>query len=221
MSQLPENFSIFPFMFMKWVGRTFLDAILLHLITLMNCRFTVGNKRARLSAETDHDTGSESSPGSPRHKSKSFSMPLSMSPIRHQASPSSPESDLDVDDSAPDEATPENLSLKKKERSKSPAGNNNFNNNMGFLPYPQPYHQPNVSTSPTQRSPVDVLLRCVHDHYLMLRWKSLEFCGFSPCRVFPNRRRSEVEQLLTRYRGDVVQAMEAMLCGDDAMSQIS
>lgn len=40
-------------------------------------------------------------------------------------------------------------------------------------------------------------------------------------RVFPNRRRSEVEQFLSRYRGDVVQAMEAMLCGDDAISQIS
>lgn len=85
-------------------------------------------------------------------------MPLTMSPSRHQASPSSPESDLDVDDSAPDEAAPENLSLKKKERSKSPAGNS-FNNNLGFLPYQQAYLPPNVPTSPTQRSPVDVLLR--------------------------------------------------------------
>lgn len=158
----------------------------------------VGNKRARLSAETDHDTGSESSPSSPRMKNKSYSIPLSLSPSRQQASPSSPESDLDVDDSAPDDATPENLSLKKKERSKSPIGNSNFNNNLGFLPYQQTYHQQNVSTSPTQRSPVDVLLR-----------------------VFPNRRRSEVEQFLARYRGDVVQAMEAMLCGDDAISPIS
>lgn len=122
-------------------------------------RLPVGHKRARLSAETDHDTGSESSPGSPRHKSKSFSMPLKMSPSRHQASPSSPESDLDVDDSAPDEAAPENLSLKKEERSKSPAGNNNFNTSLGFLPYQQSYHSQNVSNSPTQRSPVDVLLR--------------------------------------------------------------
>lgn len=132
----------------------------LHLTILTTqFQFTVGNKKARLSAETDHDTGSESSPSSPRVKSKSYSIPLS--PSRHQASPSSPESDLDVDDSAPEEATPENLSLKKKERSKSPAGNNNFNTSLGFLPYQQPYHQPNVSTSPTQRSPVDVLLRFV------------------------------------------------------------
>lgn len=119
---------------------------------------SVGNKRARLSAETDHDTGSESSPSSPRNKSK-FSMPVCLSPSRNQASPSSPESDLDVDDSATDEAAPENLSLKKEKRSNSPAGQNSFNNNLGFLPYQQPYHQPNVSTSPTQRSPVDVLLR--------------------------------------------------------------
>lgn len=81
------------------------------------------------------------------------------SPSRNQVSPSSPESDLDVDDSANDEATPENLSLKKKEGSKSPAGNNNLHSSLGFLPYQQPFHQPNVSSSQTQRSPVDVLLR--------------------------------------------------------------
>lgn len=40
-------------------------------------------------------------------------------------------------------------------------------------------------------------------------------------RVFPTRRRSEVETLLQKYRGDVVQAMEAMLTGDDAMPPIS
>lgn len=87
-------------------------------------------------------------------------MPLSMSPAQNH-SPSSPESDLDVD-SAPDEVVPENLSLKKKERSKSPAvNNNNFNNNLGFLPYQQSFQQ-NLTTSPSsQRSPVDVLLRFV------------------------------------------------------------
>lgn len=125
--------------------------------------FPVGNKRARMSAETDHDTGSESSPSSPRIKAKSFSMPLSLSPSR-TGPPSSPESDLDVD-SAPDESTPENLSLKKKERSKSPSGIST-NNNLGFLPYHhqqhvQSFHQQslNMSNSPPQRSPVDVLLR--------------------------------------------------------------
>lgn len=33
-------------------------------------------------------------------------------------------------------------------------------------------------------------------------------------RVFPTRRRAEVETLLQKYRGDVVQAMEAMLSGN-------
>lgn len=40
-------------------------------------------------------------------------------------------------------------------------------------------------------------------------------------RVFPTRRRSEVETLLQKYRGDVVQAMEAMLTGDDSMAPIA
>lgn len=39
--------------------------------------------------------------------------------------------------------------------------------------------------------------------------------------MFPSRRRSEVETLLQKYRGDVVQAMEAMLSGDDAMHPIA
>lgn len=84
---------------------------------------------------------------------------MTLSPSNNHASPSSPESDLDVDDSAPDDTAPENLSLKKKERSKSPAVSNSFNSNLGFLPYQQPsFHQSNVSTS-TQRSPIDVLLK--------------------------------------------------------------
>lgn len=40
-------------------------------------------------------------------------------------------------------------------------------------------------------------------------------------RVFPTRRRSEVETLLQKYRGDVVQAMEAMLTGEDSMHSIA
>lgn len=141
-----------------------------------------------------------------------------MSPAQNH-SPSSPESDLDVD-SAPDEVVPENLSLKKKERSKSPAVNNNFNNNLGFLPYQQSF-QPNLSTSPSsQRSPVDVLLRLVKIALL----SAISLYYFSPFfplfRVFPSRRRNEIEQILTRYRGDVVQAMEAILCGDEAIAQI-
>lgn len=40
-------------------------------------------------------------------------------------------------------------------------------------------------------------------------------------RVFPNRRRSEVETLLQKCRGDLLQAMETMLAGDDSIAPIS
>lgn len=166
------------------------------------------SKRARMSNETDQDTGSESSPSSPhqnnhsQHNHKNNYLG-SLSPDRN-GPPSSPESDLDVD-SAPDDATPENLSLKKEDSTSppnTPVENlhmlRNATNGQGFLPYHQHHTQFLTAAAVAshqqqqQRSPVDVLLR-----------------------VFPNRRRSEVEQLLQRYRGDVVQAMEAMLSGED------
>ncbi|XP_037945803.1 doublesex- and mab-3-related transcription factor A2-like [Teleopsis dalmanni] len=181
-----------------------------------------GSKRARLSNETDQDTGSESSPSSPRTKCKSYNMSGNLSPAR-TGPPSSPESDLDVD-SAPDEATPENLSLKKEDSISPPNTPSDslsllrtFNNGnaQGFIPYHHTQflnaampsqshnqHSPHQHQPPMQhhalpqqqqqRSPVDVLMR-----------------------VFPNRRRNDVEQLLQRYRGDVIQAMEAMLSGED------
>ncbi|XP_053678505.1 doublesex- and mab-3-related transcription factor A2 [Anopheles nili] len=163
-----------------------------------------GPKRQRISTETDHETESESSPSSPRHKSSLFSLPMDKQSPSQTGPPSSPESDLDVDSTPDDSIAPENLSLKKdssvytKPATLVPVANGG----AGFLPYNQQptvaqYQQAiGVSASPAsgQRSPVDVLLR-----------------------VFPNRRRSEVELLLQRYRGDVVQAMEAMLCGDDAL----
>lgn len=40
-------------------------------------------------------------------------------------------------------------------------------------------------------------------------------------RVFPSRRRSEVETFLQKYRGDVVQAMEAMLSGEEPMHSMN
>lgn len=52
---------------------------------------------------------------------------------------------------------------------------------------------PQYSTSPCSRSPIDVLMR-----------------------VFPGRRRSEIENLLSKCKGDVVLAMEAMLSGGAA-----
>ncbi|KFB38822.1 AGAP000431-PA-like protein [Anopheles sinensis] len=134
---------------------------------------STGPKRQRISTETDHDTESESSPSSPRHKSSLFSLPLDKRSPSRNGPPSSPESDLDVD-STPDESiAPENLSLKK--------------DSTGY-------------TKPAALAPVEIVCYPIPKNS-----------------VFPNRRRNEVELLLQRYRGDVVQAMEAMLCGDDTL----
>lgn len=130
-------------------------------------RSVAGTKRQRISTETDHDTGSESSPSSPRLKNASFNMPMSSSPNQNGRA-SSPESDLDVD-SAPDEATPENLSLKKDDSTSppnTPIENPNMmrhmhingSQNTGFMPYHQASHQ-FMGAMSTQRSPIDVLLR--------------------------------------------------------------
>uniref|UniRef100_A0A1B0DLL3 Uncharacterized protein n=2 Tax=Phlebotomus papatasi TaxID=29031 RepID=A0A1B0DLL3_PHLPP len=177
-------------------------------------------KRTRLSNETDNDndTGSESSPSSPTTclKANPFSLPSQLSPIQ-RGTASSPESDLDVD-SALENATPENLSLKKEDSTSPPPSGppcsldnlhalRSFTGSQGFIPYHHHHHQQQFvpqdtldggsSLSSQSRSPVNVLLR-----------------------VFPNRRRSEVEQLLHRFRGDVVQAMEAMLNGENALNSI-
>ncbi|XP_049548211.1 doublesex- and mab-3-related transcription factor A2 [Anopheles darlingi] len=165
-----------------------------------------GPKRQRISTETDHDTESESLPSSPQRRLTIFSGLACdrRTPNRTGGPPSSPESDLDVDSTPDDSVAPENLSLKKdsvytKPTSLVPVSNGH--SGTGFLPYSHrsspcsPYqHNVGITSSSAQRSPVDVLLR-----------------------VFPNRRRNEVELLLQRYRGDVVQAMEAMLCGDDVL----
>lgn len=123
-----------------------------------------GSKRQRISVETDHETGSESSPSSPRHKNVPFAQ--QHSPTRTHP-PSSPESDLDVD-SAPDDAAPENLSL-KKENSKSPTANSG-GGIVGFMPYhtsvSPPYTATGLTTPPSHRSPVDVLLRLVGKFYV-------------------------------------------------------
>ncbi|EDX14875.1 GD21451 [Drosophila simulans] len=203
---------------------------------LVNNKSYLSKRGAALSNETDQDTGSESgSPSSPRPKVAGlFNLTASLSPAR-TGPPSSPESDLDVD-SAPDEATPENLSLKKEDSQSppnTPAENlhllRSFSSShaQGFLPYhhtqflaaaglpahhhpaahsphhqqqqqqqqqnhlPQ-HHQQQQQQQQQQRSPIDVLMR-----------------------VFPNRRRSDVEQLMQRFRGDVLQAVESMMAGED------
>lgn len=145
----------------------FIHLIILFFFSSRLAFFTqIGSKRQRISTETDHDTGSESS-RSPRLKNSSFNIPISSSPNRN-GRPSSPESDLDVD-SAPDEATPENLSLKKDDSTSppnTPIENPNMMRHMqvngaqnaGFMPYHQASHQ-FMGTMTAQRSPIDVLLR--------------------------------------------------------------
>ncbi|KAI4468804.1 dmrta motif [Holotrichia oblita] len=93
----------------------------------------------------------------------------------------SPDPDLDVEEETETEA-PENLSLKKTSSPETPPQQSP--SLLHYHPFPHvPPFQPQY-----QRSPVDVLLR-----------------------VFPGRRRSDVEAILQRCKGDVLQAMEVMV----------
>lgn len=120
--------------------------------------------------ENDQDTGSESSVSTPKEKLKSnlASASSSISPLHHNASPSSPESDLDVDDSPmEDNSVPTNLSTKKRDRPKSPCESTNFNNNLGFLSYSESLYQHSQRILSNQRAPVDVLMRYAINFYKM------------------------------------------------------
>nr|CAH7735900.1 unnamed protein product [Callosobruchus chinensis] len=105
----------------------------------------------------------------------------------------SPDPDLDVEEDTQGEA-PENLSV-KREKPSSPGTPPHQQPNTNFIPtfhhpfgqFPSQY-QPQYTS--TQRSPIDVLMR-----------------------VFPGRRRSDVESILQRCKGDVLQAMELMVSG--------
>ncbi|EDW98273.1 doublesex- and mab-3-related transcription factor A2 [Drosophila yakuba] len=199
----------------------------------------VSKRGAALSNETDQDTGSESgSPSSPRPKVAGlFNLTASLSPAR-TGPPSSPESDLDVD-SAPDEATPENLSLKKEDSQSppnTPAENlhllRSFSSShaQGFLPYhhtqflaaaglPAHHHPPAHSPHHQQQQQQQQQQNHLPQHHQQQQQQQHQQQQRSPIdvlmRVFPNRRRSDVEQLMQRFRGDVLQAMECMLAGED------
>lgn len=168
-----------------------------------------------------------------------------LSPARTGLSSSS-ESDLDVD-SALDEATPENLSLKKEE-SVSPSHTSSTadiirhfgtnNNSQGLIPY---YH-PNFLVS-AAASTNSHIINNSHQHHMHSHIQSHHhqqseiLCSShvfntessvgglqrSPVdvlmRVFPNHRRNDVEQLLQRYKGDILQTMEFILSGEN-ISQI-
>ncbi|XP_050296845.1 doublesex- and mab-3-related transcription factor A2-like [Anthonomus grandis grandis] len=106
----------------------------------------------------------------------------------------SPEVDLNVEENDPN--TPENLSLKPNPASPEPVSHPHSD----YIP---PHHSPRfpqhppVTPSPPQRSPVNILMR-----------------------VFPGKRRSDVEAILQRCKGDILQAME-MMVGDEEVSSPS
>ncbi|XP_045483262.1 doublesex- and mab-3-related transcription factor A2-like [Harmonia axyridis] len=152
-----------------------------------------GNKRPRMSVEesrAESDSDQEEAKRS-RHSSPNPTQSLPNAQTPSPTPVASPDPDLDVGEDTQGEA-PENLSLKKSPSPEtSPPPTISFPQYPPFNPFPQ---------FPSQfvghRSPVDVLLR-----------------------VFPNRRRSDVEAALQRSKGDVLQAMEFMvIAGAEDMS---
>ncbi|XP_060536621.1 doublesex- and mab-3-related transcription factor A2-like [Cylas formicarius] len=149
------------------------------------------SKRPRISSEFRV----EESDSDPEDTQRSQSSPSSQNhnlpqPITSQSSPQADDNlDLNIEEDENQEV-PENLSLKKE----AAANQDVFlqNNTCSFIYNHQPPAQ--ISQIPTffatQRSPVDVLLR-----------------------VFPGRSRSEVEAILHRCKGDVLQTMELMVGG--------
>lgn len=180
-----------------------------------------------------------------QHHHQNNSQNGSLSPLRcTDNNMGSSSSDLDVD-SSPDMDTPENLSVKRDDSASQPDNvtpppqmpsaidnisllrhyskdyHNNFllaQHNKQLSPSPnddrnstspprntispqppasQLQHHHNInkpSTSPTpQRSPIDLLLR-----------------------VFPSQKRNEVETLLQRNRGNIIQTMEALIYGNES-----
>ncbi|CAH1102016.1 unnamed protein product [Psylliodes chrysocephalus] len=115
--------------------------------------------------------------------------PAPLAPTPSPDPVTSPDPDLDVEEDTQGEA-PENLSIKREKPPspetpphQQPTNFLHFHQQFGQFP---PQYQPPFS----QRSPIDVLMR-----------------------VFPGRRRSDVEALLQRCKGDVLQAMELMVSG--------
>ena len=200
-----------------------------------------GSKRARIISDSNNDTCSESPPpNSPPMKHHSGQL----SPLRSTDNNlGSSSSDLDVD-STPDMDTPENLSVKKDDSispsdtvSPPPPMTTTLDNISLLRHYSKDYHANNFlmgshkkmpspreedrhspprntsispqphplgmmvnkpSTSPnSQRSPIDLLLR-----------------------VFPNQKRNEVENLLQRNRGNIIQTMEALIYGDETNNSL-
>nr|CAD7260246.1 unnamed protein product [Timema shepardi] len=171
----------------------------------------VRKKRPRISLDDDdedeHDSGRRShSLTPPPHATTSVPPPplsVSTTPSPEPRLPA-PEPDLDEGDGGEtegDASLPENLSMPKKGSSSggsapSPPGTLQ---QPPYLLYHQQYQHYQQQQQvyphhvypphPPQRSPVDILLR-----------------------VFPTRRRGDVESTLHRCKGDILQAIELLVC---------
>ncbi|XP_050519863.1 doublesex- and mab-3-related transcription factor A2-like [Daktulosphaira vitifoliae] len=178
-------------------------------------RTSPDEKRARLSSDDsvtakldqtmacqqDQNTRSRSSSVSPN-------APIQVTSTQFAAKFSSPSrSDAESNDSS-NEAAPENLSLPKRRDSNSPIDTQSksrlatsFASFPNFLDNGSSQNPNNTSTvtaaavAAAGRSAVDVLRR-----------------------VFPYKRRTDIETMLQRCNGDVLQAIELMMCTSDQLS---
>lgn len=140
--------------------------------------FFSASKRPRINVEdcTLEESDSDQDEGKRNQSHPRAQPPSSSIPSPSPEPVTSPDPDLDVEDDTQSEA-PENLSI-KREKQPSP-DTPPHQQTPNFLPYHQQFAQFPAQILPpysaTQRSPVDVLIR-----------------------VFPGRRRSDVEAILQR-----------------------
>lgn len=141
--------------------------------------FFSASKRPRINVEDCplEESDSDQDDGKRNQQSPNLSQPPASSVPSPSPEPvTSPDPDLDIEDDTQSEA-PENLSV-KREKQPSP-GTPPHQHASNFLPYHQQFTQFSSQIHPpysaVQRSPVDVLMR-----------------------VFPGRRRSDVEAILQR-----------------------
>lgn len=195
-----------------------------------------GAKRARIISDSNNDTCSESPPpNSPLMKHHNGSM----SPLRSTDNNlGSSSSDLDVD-STPDMDTPENLSVKRDESitqrdngSPPPQMTTALDNISLLRHYSKDYHNhflmanhkklPSPTEDACRNSPTRNTLSPTQQHHHLMANKSptSPHSQRSPIdlllRVFPHQKRNEVENLLQRNRGNIIQTMEALIYGDES-----
>ncbi|XP_066249174.1 doublesex- and mab-3-related transcription factor A2-like [Euwallacea similis] len=147
------------------------------------------SKRAKINIEESDSDPEDTKCSRPSAISSQMSISQTVVSCSSPEPATSPEADLNVEEN--DTNTPENLSL-KRDVSPEPISQNaeSFiaNHHARFTQHSQ------VQASP-QRSPVNVLMR-----------------------VFPGKRRSDVEAILQRCKGDILQAMELMVENEEPSS---